>query len=294
MTPESRASELANAHWTGYVKPLLEAHGEETENIAVIGFHYVSSAVHFYKHAVADLRAGMFPAVSEERYQEIHTPLPADLVAELAKWPCVAPAKNPILKTCATCADTGCCNTGRTSNGCSLHTPLPAEEVERISREVASASLCDSCAKADVSCPVYPAPLSTVSCVEYVSSLREQIAEAKEPQPLDLSLPSIALECTAEEAWEKLGTERQEWVDAKIGSFEELVEKWDCLQAHHTYKERGGIKNTTDVTGIETYYHENRPVMRAKAAMLLKNAQRGYYSPETCAIIIASNGERWK
>jgi len=42
------------AHWVNYVKPLLEAHGEDPSIIEKYGFHYISSGVHFYKHALED------------------------------------------------------------------------------------------------------------------------------------------------------------------------------------------------------------------------------------------------
>jgi hypothetical protein len=51
----SRAKELADAHWIGYIKPLLEstkAYSDDT--IALIGFHYHSAAVHFWGHGYED------------------------------------------------------------------------------------------------------------------------------------------------------------------------------------------------------------------------------------------------
>jgi len=55
----SRAQELVSNHWTGYIKPLLEstkAYSDET--IALIGFHYTTSGIHFYGHGVEDERKG--------------------------------------------------------------------------------------------------------------------------------------------------------------------------------------------------------------------------------------------
>lgn len=60
ITPNERAKQLTEAHWNGYVKPLLEAHGECPEIIESIGFHYRSSGVHFYLHSIEDERNGMF------------------------------------------------------------------------------------------------------------------------------------------------------------------------------------------------------------------------------------------
>ena len=47
--------ELVETHWNSYVKPLLEIHGEDPEIIEKCGFHYLTSGVHFYKHAISDL-----------------------------------------------------------------------------------------------------------------------------------------------------------------------------------------------------------------------------------------------
>jgi len=46
---------LVETHWISYVKPLLETHGEDPKIIEKCGFHYVSSGIHFYKHAISDL-----------------------------------------------------------------------------------------------------------------------------------------------------------------------------------------------------------------------------------------------
>lgn len=47
MNPE----ELASAHW-GYVKSLLELHGEEPVVIEKCGQHYRAAFVHGFKHGV--------------------------------------------------------------------------------------------------------------------------------------------------------------------------------------------------------------------------------------------------
>ena len=44
-----RAKELAEAHW-GYVKELLKISGVQEQEIKRIGFHYVTSMIHGYKH----------------------------------------------------------------------------------------------------------------------------------------------------------------------------------------------------------------------------------------------------
>jgi len=46
--------ELATKHWDEYVGKVLKAHGESDEVIAKCKFHYVTSAVHFAKHALEE------------------------------------------------------------------------------------------------------------------------------------------------------------------------------------------------------------------------------------------------
>lgn len=48
---ESYAKELVEKHWS-YIKKLLETHNEDKRNIEIIGFHYKSSGIHFFKHGV--------------------------------------------------------------------------------------------------------------------------------------------------------------------------------------------------------------------------------------------------
>jgi hypothetical protein len=201
--------------------------------------------------------------------------------------------------------------------------PLPPEDVERISGAMAKTPpLCVSCALNGNECEHSGETVKW--CGHYTSSLRDRIAEAKEdahsyeireangvklqpgqfyhikaeakePQALDLSLPSIMLECTAEEAYNKYLSERKEWMATIDGTMSELIEKWDCIQAYQTHVEhKGKLPHEGDENAIRRYVEEGRPVMQAKAAMLLKNAKRGYYAPEVNQIIIASNGERWK
>lgn len=50
----SRAQELVDAHFDGYVGPLLAAAGVEEKVIALCAFMYKSSGIHFYKHAQED------------------------------------------------------------------------------------------------------------------------------------------------------------------------------------------------------------------------------------------------
>jgi len=50
---ESRAEELAAAHWS-YIAALLSAHQHQPELIEIIGFHYRSALIHGYKHGQED------------------------------------------------------------------------------------------------------------------------------------------------------------------------------------------------------------------------------------------------
>ena len=43
---------LATKHWEEYVEPLLKTHGETDDVISKCRFHYMSSAIHFSKHAL--------------------------------------------------------------------------------------------------------------------------------------------------------------------------------------------------------------------------------------------------
>lgn len=173
-----------------------------------------------------------------------------------------------------------------------IHTPLPAEEVAAIS------AVC-GCIKAH----------TTTDEVEKILSERYDDAAAisEGVGVLDLSLPSITLPGDKTVVWAKFCEERTEWAEAVKGSMEELVELWDCIQALQTYNERGGddAYEGSLIGEIAKHYKNNRPVMEAKKLMLCKNASRmratvggdqctGYYSPETCAIIIESGGTRWK
>lgn len=48
-----RAKELAEAHW-GYIKSLLEQHGEIPKNVEIIGFHYKTAMIHGWGHGYED------------------------------------------------------------------------------------------------------------------------------------------------------------------------------------------------------------------------------------------------
>jgi hypothetical protein len=191
--------------------------------------------------------------------------------------------------------------------------PLPPEEVERIIGEVAPLPLlCKTCGQEDCSTNRMNECEKYAQCARWIekpaSSFRERIAEAKEPQALDLSLPSITLPGDVDKVWMKYHEEYAEWARSNPNTIEGLMELWDCIQVLQTIAERGGHSDHLAelyTTAAKKFLGEGKPVMEAKRAMLLKNAHRlrptiggeqthGYYSPEVCAIIIASNGGRWK
>jgi hypothetical protein len=115
-------------------------------------------------------------------------------------------------------------------------------------------------------------------------------AATVDPAPLDFTLPSITLECTEEEAWEKYNQEYDEFYAAVPYSLHMVIERWDCLQALQTHRERGGISPgvySGVVKDLEHMHHGGLPVMEAKKACLRKNAERGYYSEADNARILA-------
>jgi hypothetical protein len=193
-----------------------------------------------------------------------------------------------------------------------IHTPLPPEEVERIIGEVAPLPLlCKTCGQEDCSTNRMNECEKYAQCARWIekpaSSLRERIAEAKEPQALDLSLPSITLPGDVDKVWMKYTEEQAEWMRSDPKTVEGLMELWDCIQVLQTVAERGGHGDhlvELYTSAAEKFLQEGKPVIEAKRAMLLKNAKRlrptvggdqshGYYSPKVCAAIIASNGHRF-
>jgi hypothetical protein len=173
--------------------------------------------------------------------------------------------------------------------------PLPLEDVERVSGAMAKTPpLCVSCALNGNECEHSGETVKW--CGHYTSSLRERIAEAKEPQALDLSLPSIMLECTAAEAYAKYLEECAE-VDKAGTVLHSLIELWDCIQAVQTSIEKGGAWQGLYAGLMADMLDRERrgnQVLLARRAMLMKNAARWRYSDSVNRIIIESNGERWK
>jgi hypothetical protein len=162
------------------------------------------------------------------------------------------------------------------------------------------APLCPSCRRYDTEChganSEYPATADG-GCEGYIKA--ESVATAKQAPPtaadtpLDFTLPSIALKCTAEEAKAKFHSEVEEYRATKEGSMAELIERWDCYHALRTYYERGGnVEWYQDVVrfpmdDLSKWFAEGRPVMQARRAMLIKNAARAMYSDEDNAAILA-------
>jgi len=52
MKKDMSIQELAQKHFDEYVGPMLKIHGENEDTITKCRFHYISSAVHFAKHAL--------------------------------------------------------------------------------------------------------------------------------------------------------------------------------------------------------------------------------------------------
>lgn len=50
-----RGEELATDHWH-YIKEILIHAGKEKQSIEEIGYHYITSFIHGYKHAIEDLK----------------------------------------------------------------------------------------------------------------------------------------------------------------------------------------------------------------------------------------------
>jgi hypothetical protein len=175
--------------------------------------------------------------------------------------------------------------------------PLPPEEVERIIGEVAPLPLlCKTCGQEDCSTNRMNECEKYAQCARWIekpaSSLRERIAEAKEPQALDLKLPTIAIRCTPAQILEKFKEEVDEYNAAATGSMAQLIEAWDVIQVAQTYREHGGCSENADVTAItwnlQGWDATGRPVMQAKRAMLVKNAARAMYSDKDNAAILAT------
>jgi hypothetical protein len=267
MTPDARAKQLASDHWNGYIKGLLEAYGgEHGINLSRIhGYNYITAFAHGYKHAVEDCENNMFGMFGEVDEVALEAELDRSCGNAAADAEHDLRTKDLFARGCPTCLDT---------------------------------TVCAKTMKTDL----------TGKCLYHRSALRERMMEAKEPHtakqepptaadtPLNFALPSIALKCTAEEAWKKFESELKEWRAAELGSAEELIERWDCLQAVQTFYERGGNLGHYQ-THVQIIMHDlakwfsmGRDVMVARAAMVVKNARRNYYAPEVNAAIIATNG----
>jgi hypothetical protein len=192
---------------------------------------------------------------------------------------------------CDTCATYPCDDLGGKAVRCSNWTPTAKQEAPTAADTPAPHSdpavNCKDC----VSGACIGAGIG-ISSVMYHGCEQFKSADT----PLDFALPSIALKCTAEEAKAKYISELREWGDTEKGSAEELVERWDCLQAIQTFYERGGairvyqIEVRPIMEDLTQCFAEGRDVMGAKAYCLAKNAKRGYYHAEVNTAILNSNG----
>lgn len=184
---------------------------------------------------------------------------------------------------CAYNQITSCEDTGK----CDRYMP---EEPEVRPKE--TEGLCATCQKTRPECGNSTVGGVVTYCIRWVDAKQEAPTAAE--QPLDFTLPSIALKCTAEEAKAKFESEVEEYRATKEGSMAELIERWDCYHALRTYYERGGnVEWYQDVVrfimeDISKWFAEGRPVMQAKRAMLIKNAARAMYSDEDNAAILAT------
>jgi hypothetical protein len=257
MTTETeRAKQLADAHWNGYVGELLRAFGVNVADAD--GFNFISAFQHGYKHAVEDIRAGMFrPQIGPDYIADEVERISESLNLDGGVWA-----------------------------GAGTWTPHPDE----ITPPHPGATLCRSCQR-DGHCIGYYPTTEDGGCEGYASSLRERIAEAKEPQALDLSLPTIAICCTPFQILEKFKEEVEEYNVAEPGSMAQLIEAWDVIQVAQTYREHGGCSHDVEtgvvVCNLQDWHGAGRPVMQAKRAMLVKNAARAMYSSEDNAAILA-------
>lgn len=50
------SKELAEAHFEGYIKPLLEVHGTTEDDLKIISFHYKSAFIHGFKHGIESVK----------------------------------------------------------------------------------------------------------------------------------------------------------------------------------------------------------------------------------------------
>lgn len=106
----SRAKELANAHWDGYVSALVGMHSgcycgkfyTHKEMLELCEFHYKTALEHGHRHGVEDERNGLFRP-------QIGAPLTTGEIAAIAR-------------PCANCYDVSQCQGGlRLASGDCLH-----------------------------------------------------------------------------------------------------------------------------------------------------------------------------
>ena len=57
IDPNERGKDLAEAHWHGYVGPMLKEHGVDEATIWLCQFYYLTAFLHGFKHGYAEALA---------------------------------------------------------------------------------------------------------------------------------------------------------------------------------------------------------------------------------------------
>jgi len=112
------------------------------------------------------------------------------------------------------------------------------------------------------------------------------------PAPLDLSLPSVTVDCSELACNLKWQEEMKEWGNCCTGTLDSAIEAWDVKQAAQTWWEHGKSDDSAKALlsareRLVIAYSYGDDVMKAKRIMMIKLAARAMYSPEDCARILA-------
>lgn len=253
------AKKLAREHW-GYIEATLTVHGVQPEELAVIGHHYTTAMIHGIGHGIEMERRGDFrPRIGAPLSAQEVDDITASIPSGCQNWECAhhAPA-----------CPCNCQLYGMAGPGfCQFY--LNPDDAEESGETLAPPS----------------------ATIEEVCGI---LADRAAGEVLNLSLPSIALECTPSQAWFKYVDECREFMAEPTDSWPQIIEAWDCCQSMQTYREReSGCNIRLPEKKLSEMYDRGLPVMEAKAVMLVKNAAREYYAPEVNAAILSSNGHSW-
>ncbi|OHD19274.1 MAG: hypothetical protein A2Y38_23805 [Spirochaetes bacterium GWB1_59_5] len=272
------------------------------EVMEIAEHHYLTAAYHFYMHAVEDCANGIFrPRIGE--------PLTAAEVDDItASIP--SGCQNG---ECAHHAPTFSCNCRLYGMAgpehCGFYIDPDAGTVKpdrpdncaHFDPEVCNCHTCHNCDGYERETGETIAPPSAT--IEEVCGILADRAAGE--VILDITLPSIALVCTAEDARQKYHEERDEWLSETVNTDAELIEMWDVFHSARTWFDRTSREFNRHADDALKEAHREIEcrieavdgilprIMAAKAACLLKNAQRGYYAPEVNAAILASSGHSW-